>query len=51
MCFVDFEKEFDSVKHDLLVETLRRFGVDGADITIITKLYWEQRVVVRLGEH
>ena len=50
MCFVDFEKAFDTVKHGLLVETLRRFGVDGADIRIITKLYWEQRAVVKVDD-
>ena len=39
MCFVDFEKAFDTVKHGQMVETLKRFGVDGADVRIIAKLY------------
>ena len=30
MCFVDFEKAFDTVKHELLVETLRKYDVDEA---------------------
>ena len=34
MCFVDFEKAFDTVKHGPLIETLKRYGVDGADIRI-----------------
>ena len=48
ICFVDFKKAFDTVKNDLLVETLRRFGVDSAHIRIMKKLYRKQRAVVRL---
>ena len=33
--------------HNLLVETLTRFGVDESDIRIITKLYWEPRAVFK----
>ena len=34
-CFVDFEETFHTVKPGLLVETLRRFWVDGADIRLL----------------
>ena len=50
MCFVDFEKAFDTVKHDCLMDTLRKYGVDGADMRVMAQLYWEQRAVVRVGE-
>ena len=50
MCFDDFEKAFDTVKHGPLIETLKRYGVDGADIRIIAKLYWEQKAVVRVED-
>ena len=50
MCFVDFEKAFDTVKHGALVETLKKYGVEGADLRIIAKLYWEQRAVVRVED-
>ena len=50
ICFVDFKKAFDTVKHELLVETLRRFGIDGAHIRIITKFYWEQRAGIRVDD-
>ena len=50
MCFVDFEKAFDTVRHEVLVERLRRLGVDAADIRILTNLYWGQRAVVRIGD-
>ncbi|XP_045105497.1 uncharacterized protein LOC123501010 [Portunus trituberculatus] len=37
-----FEKAFDMIRHEVLVERLRRLGVDNADIRIITNLYWGQ---------
>ena len=48
MCFVDFEKAFHVVRHE--VERLRRLGVDTADMKVMTNLYWGQRAVVRIGE-
>ena len=50
MCFVDFEKAFDTVKHEQLVEVLQKYGVDAADIRILKELYWEQRATVRVGD-
>ena len=50
MCFVDFEKAFDTVKHDCLIETLKRYGVDGRDLRVLSQLYWEQKAAVRVGE-
>ena len=50
MCFVVFVKTFDTVKRDMLVETLGKFGIDGSDIRIIIKLYWEQRAMVRVDD-
>ena len=50
MCFVDFEKAFDMVRHEVLVDRLRVLGVDTADIRVMSNLYWGQRAVVRIGE-
>lgn len=50
LCFIDFEKAFDTVKHDYLIETLKRYGVDGRDLRLLTQLYWEQKAVVRVGD-
>ena len=50
MYFIDFEKALDTVKHNNLMRALRRYGVDEADIRVMTQLYWEQRAVVRVGE-
>ena len=35
MCFVDFEKAFDRVKHNKLIEILNEIGADKNDIRIL----------------
>ena len=50
MCFIDLEKAFDTVKHEKLIETLRKFMVDDKDLRLITNLYWQQRAVVKVGD-
>ncbi|KAL3278231.1 hypothetical protein HHI36_013569 [Cryptolaemus montrouzieri] len=47
ICFIDFEKAFDRVRHDLM-ESLRGVGLDGKDITLIQNLYWNQRARIRI---
>ena len=47
ICFIDYEKAFDRVNHDKLIEKLKLAGLDGKDIRIIARLYWEQVAVVR----
>ena len=44
MCFVDLEKAFDMVRHVVKVERLRGLGVDVADLTLITNLYWDKEL-------
>ena len=50
MCFIDFEKAFDTVRHELMMERLRGLGVDAADLRVFTNLYWGQKAVVKIGE-
>ena len=50
MCFIDLEKAFDTVKHGLLVDVLRRLGVDDKYIRVIARLYWKQKAAVRMGD-
>ena len=45
--FIDYIKAFDRVKHSKIIECLSEIGIDDKDIQIITKMYWEQTVVVR----
>ena len=39
MCFVHFEKTFDTVKYNCLIESLKNYGVNSKDIRVMTKLY------------
>ena len=50
MCSTDLEYAFDSVKHSLLVGALKRFGVDDKDKRVITRLYWQRKTAVRVGD-
>ena len=48
MCFVDFEKAFNMVRHEVLVDRLRGLGIDVADLPLMINLYWRQKAVVKL---
>lgn len=49
LCFIDYEKAFDRVTHEKLIDDLRRVNVDGKDRRIIQQLYWNQVAAVRVG--
>ena len=38
VCFVDFEKAFDRIYHNKLVDILSKVGIDEADIRLIENL-------------
>lgn len=48
LCFIDYEKAFDRVRHDLLMERLLDVGLDSKDLRVIKNLYWNQRATVRV---
>lgn len=48
ICFIDYEKAFDNVRHDLLLRYLEDLGLDDKDVRIIRNLYWNQTAEVRL---
>lgn len=48
ICFIDFEKAFDRVRHDLLLERLKEVGLDGKDIRLLENLYWNQKARIRI---
>ena len=48
ICFLEYEKAFDRVRHEPLIQCLREIGVDGKDIKIIRNLYWDQTASVRI---
>ena len=42
ICFSEYEKVFDSVEHNKLVDQLRKIGLESRDINFIITLYWRQ---------
>ena len=47
ICFIDYTKAFDRVKHDMLFEILSKAGVPDKEINIIKSLYLQQKATVR----
>lgn len=50
LCFIDYEKAFDRVRHQQMLEILQRVGLDNRDLRIIANLYWNQRANVRVED-
>ncbi len=50
VCFVDYEKAFDRVKHVDLMRMLEGLEIDGKDLRLIHNLYWNQEAAVRVGD-
>ena len=48
--FVDFEKAFDRIRWDKLMEILKKIGVDWRERRLIKELYMGQVVAVRINE-
>lgn len=47
LCFIDYEKAFDKVQHEKLVQILQKYQIDGDDMTLICNLYWQQEANIR----
>ena len=39
LCFVDYEKAFDKVGHNELINVLKQVGVDGKDLRLSKNIY------------
>ena len=50
LCFLDYSKSFDKVKHSDLFEILLRHTCDGKDLRVIRNLYWEQEATIRIDD-
>ena len=48
VCFIDWQKAFDRVNWTKLMQILKRTGMDWSERRLISKLYMDQRVKVRL---
>ncbi|GFN81373.1 retrovirus-related pol polyprotein from type-1 retrotransposable element r2 [Plakobranchus ocellatus] len=52
LCFIDYSKAFDKVRHAELFRTLEKLDIDGKDLRVIRNLYWDQTASIRIeGEH
>lgn len=51
MCFIDFERAFDTVIHEIVIEMLEEIGLDQKDMRIIANLYWDQKANIKVGEN
>ena len=47
LCFIDYTKAFDRVRHDKLIEIMKRTGIPNHEIRLIANLYWKQKASVR----
>ena len=48
ICFLEYERAFDRVRHETLMQCLSDIGVDGKDIKITRNMYWDQTASVRI---
>ena len=49
LCFIDYEKAFDTVKHGHLLNMLKNIHIGQKDLRIVRNLYFEQTAAVRIG--
>lgn len=49
VCFIDYQRAFDNVKHDLLLRRLGEIGVEEKNIQIIRQLYWNQTAEIKIN--
>ena len=48
LCFIDYSKAFDKVRHEKLFAILDKLDIDGKTLRWIRNLYWEQTAAVRV---
>ena len=48
ICFIDYTKAFDRVKHSEIIQILQNLDIDGKDLRMIRNIYWEQSAAVRI---
>ena len=48
LCFIDYTKAFDKVRHEEIVNILEKLSLDGKDLRMIKNIYWEQTAAIRV---
>src|SRR5437899_11781247 len=46
LCFINFTKAFDKVRHNKLLNMLQDLDLDGKDIWLVRNLYWDQSAAI-----
>ena len=49
-CFIDFKKAFDSVCHEDLFHKMRKLGIGGKTLDLITDIYRKTKCAVKSGD-
>ena len=49
-CFIDFQKAFDTIKHEVIWATLKSYGVETKMVTLLQKIYEKAQAAVRVGK-
>ena len=49
ICFLDYKKAFDKVKHDNLFQILEKLDIDGKGLRLVRNLYWEQKAAMKVN--
>lgn len=50
LCFLDYNKAFDTVRHEKLLSILNDLNLDNRDIRLIRNLYWNQKAKIKLED-
>jgi len=50
ICFVDYEKDFDRIKQENLINILTEVDLDNNDLIIIKNSYWNHKACVGLEQ-
>lgn len=50
VCFIDYQKAFDRVKHDKLMTLMQEIGIDNKDLRIIRNIYYNQTAKIKIED-
>ena len=49
LCFIDFTKALDKLRHKEIMSILDSLNIVGKDLRIVRNIYWEQTAAMRIG--
>ena len=51
LCFIDYTKAFDKLRHEEIMLILDSLNIDCKDLRIVRNIYWEQTASMRIGNY